>query len=74
LTTAEFVFNNKIYASTKLSLFKANCGKEPRIDFEIKKVRKYAKTEEFMKKMKKMYKKAKATLKKITEENEKIYR
>jgi len=64
LATVEFVFNNKIHTSTKLSLFKANYEKEPRIYFEIRKIRKHAKTEEFMKKMKKMYEKAKATLKK----------
>ena len=64
MATVEFVFNNKIYISTNLLLFKANYGKEPRINFEIRKIRKHAKTEEFVKKMKKIYEKIKVILKK----------
>ena len=66
LVTTEFVFNNNIYISTKLLLFKANYKKEPRIDFKIRKIRKNAKTEGFMKKMK-IHEKANAILKKSQE-------
>jgi len=37
LATAEFAFNNKIHIVTKLSLFKVNHRREPRIGFDIKK-------------------------------------
>ena len=54
----------RIYTFTKSSLFKTNYEKELRIDFEIRKIRKYAKTEEFVKKMKEIYEKMKVILKK----------
>ena len=54
----------RIYTFTKSSPFKTNYGKELRIDFEIRKIRKYAKTEEFVKKMKEIYEKMKVILKK----------
>jgi len=54
----------RIYTFTKSSLFKTNYEKELRIDFEIRKIRKYAKTEEFVKKMKEIYEKMNVILKK----------
>jgi len=51
-----------------LSLFKVNYGREPRMGFKIRKKKMHAKTEEFVKKMKKIYKEAKVMLKKSQEE------
>ena len=45
LTTAEFVFNNKIHTVMKLILFKLNYGREPRMGFKIRKKGKHAKVE-----------------------------
>jgi len=45
LTTAEFAFNNKVHTAMKLILFKVNYGREPRMEFEIRKKRKHAKSE-----------------------------
>ena len=56
---------------TFLSLFKVNYGKEPRIGFEIRKKKKYVKAEEFVKKMKEMYKEVKAVLRKSQEKMKK---
>jgi len=36
LGTAEFVYNNKAYSSTKMSPFKANYGQDPRMGFKRK--------------------------------------
>ena len=71
LTTAKFTFNNKIYTAIKLSPFKVNYEREPRIGFEIRKKEKYAKTKEFVKKMKTTHKKTKAVLKKSQKEMKK---
>jgi len=49
--------------TTKSLPFKVNYGREPIMGFEIKKKGKYAKSEEFVNKMKKMYKKVKVALK-----------
>jgi len=46
-----------------LSLFKINYGRELRMAFKIRKKGKHVKTEEFVKKMKKMYEEAKVALK-----------
>ena len=43
MATAEFVFNDKIYISTRLSQFKINYGREPRMGFDIKKKEKHIK-------------------------------
>ena len=71
LTTTEFVFNNKVCISTKSSPFKVNYGRKPRIGFVIRKRRKHAKAEEFVKEIKKMYEKVKATLRKLQKEMKK---
>jgi len=34
LETIEFAYNNKIYATIKISLFKANYSQDPRMGFE----------------------------------------
>jgi len=70
----ESVISDKVYTLTKLLLFKVNYRQELRIGFEIRKNRKHAKAEKFVKKMKKMYEKVKTTLKKIAGRNKKIHR
>jgi len=65
LAKAEFIFNNKIHIVIKSSLFKVNYGREPRIDFDIRKKGKYVKTEEFVKEMKDRHKEAKMALVKL---------
>ena len=49
LVTAKFIFNNKIYTVTKLSLFKTNYGQKLRMGFEIRK-KKYTKTKKLVRK------------------------
>ena len=48
----EFASNNKVHTVTKLSLFKVNYGREPRIDFDIRKKGKHIKAKEFVKEVK----------------------
>ena len=68
MATTEFVFNNKVHIATKSLLFKVNYGREPRIGFDIRKKRKHVKVEEFVRKMKNRYEKAKAVLIKLQKE------
>ena len=60
--------NNKIYAATKISPFKANYGQDPRIRFKGRRKRKYEVAGKFVEKMKKIQEKAKAALGKAQEE------
>ena len=62
MVITEFAFNNKVYIATKLSLFKINYRREPRIGFDIRKKEKNVKAEEFVKEMKNRHKKMKAAL------------
>ena len=68
LGIAEFVYNNKIYSSTKMLPFKANYGQDPRIEFKARKKEKYKGVEKFVTKMKEIQKEAKAVLEKVQEE------
>jgi len=68
LGIAEFVYNNKIYSSTKMLPFKANYGQDPRIEFKARKKEKYKGVEKFVTKMKEIQKEAKAVLGKVQEE------
>ena len=68
MATAEFIFNNKIYTAIKLSLFKINYEQKSRMGFKIRKKRKHAKVEEFVKEIKKMHKEVKTALKILQEE------
>jgi len=68
LGTAEFTYNNKVYSSTKTSSFKANYGKDPRMGFEVRKKKRYERTERFIIKMKEIQEEAKAVLRKAQEE------
>jgi len=54
LGIAEFTYNNKIHAATKISPFKANYGQDPRIGFEGRRKGKYETAEKFVKRMKKI--------------------
>ena len=65
---AEFVFNNKVHTATKMSPFKVNHGREPRMDFDIRKEGKNEKAEEFAREMKERHEEARAALVKAQEE------
>jgi len=68
LGTAEFIYNNKVYSSTKTSSFKANYGKDPRMGFEVRKKKRYERTERFIIKIKEIQEETKAVLRKAQEE------
>ena len=72
LGTAEFAYNNKIHMATKISLFKANYGQDPRMGFEERRKRKYEAVEKFVERMKRIQEKAKAALGKAWEEIKKF--
>ena len=62
LAIAEFSFNNKVHTVTKMSPFKANYGREPRMGFNIRKKGKNKKAEEFVREMKERHEEARAAL------------
>ena len=68
---AEFIYNNKVYSSTKTLPFKANYRQDPRMGFEVKKKRKYEGAEKFVMKIKEIQKEAKAALGKAQEKMKK---
>jgi len=72
LGTAEFVYNNKIHAATKISPFKANYGQDPRMGFEGRRKGKYKAAGKFVEKIKKIQEEAKAALEKAQEEMKKF--
>jgi len=59
---AEFVYNNKVHAGTKVLPFKANSGQDPRMGFEIRKKEKYKGAEKFAERIKNMQEEVKAAL------------
>jgi len=71
LGTAEFAYNNKMDSSTKMSLFKANYGQDPRMGFKGRKKGKYQGAEKFVEKMKEIQEKVKAALGKAQEKMKK---
>jgi len=71
LGTAEFAYNNKMHSSTKMSLFKANYGQDPRMGFKGRKKGKYQGAEKFVEKMKEIQEKVKAALGKVQEKMKK---
>jgi len=71
LGTAEFAYNNKIYAVTNILLFKANYGQDPRMGFEGRRG-KYQAAGKFIERMKKIQEEAKAALGKAQEEMKKF--
>jgi len=68
LGIAEFVYNNKTYSSTWTLPFKTNYGQNPRMGFEGRRKRKYAGTEKFVEKMKKIQEEVKVVLSKVQED------
>jgi len=68
LGTAEFAYNNKVHAGTKVSPFKANNGQDPRMGFEMRKRGKYEGAERFAERMKNVQEEAKAVLQKAQED------
>ena len=64
LRTAKFVYNNKIHLATKVSLFKANYGQDPRMGFKGRRKGKYEVVGKFVERMWKTQKEVKAALKK----------
>ena len=68
LALAEFAVNNKVHTATKISPFIANYRRELRMGGDIRKRGKVEKVIEFVERMKKIYEKAEATLKKAQED------
>ena len=68
LGMAEFVYNNKAYAGTKVLPFEANSSQNPRMGFELRKKEKFEGVEKFAKRMKEVQEKAKAVLGKVQED------
>ena len=64
LALAEFVVNNKVYSTTKVSLFMVNYNRELRIGTDIKRKRKVEKAMKFARRMKKIQEKAGVVLRK----------
>ena len=72
LGIAEFMYNNKIYTATKISLFKVNYGQDLRMGFEGRRKGKYEVVGKFVKRMKKIQEEAKAVLGKVQKEMKKF--
>ena len=72
LGIAEFAYNKKIHAATKILPFKANYGQDPRMGFERRRKGKYKAAGKFVERIKKIQKKAKAALRKAQEEMKKF--
>ena len=72
LGTAEFAYNNKVHAATKILPFKVNYGQDPRMGFEGRRKGKYEAAGKFVEKMKKIQKEVKAVLGKAQEEMRKF--
>ena len=72
LGIAEFMYNNKIYTATKISLFKVNYGQDLRMGFEGRRKGKYKVVGKFVERIKKIQEEAKAALGKAQEEMKKF--
>ena len=71
LGIAEFAYNNKVHSSTKTLLFKVNYGQNSKIEFKVRKKRKYKEARKFVTKMKKIQEEVKAALGKAQKEMKK---
>jgi len=58
LGTAELTYNNKVNTSTKVSPFRANSGRDPRMGFELRKKGKNEGAKAFAKRMKEVQEEA----------------
>ena len=68
LVSVEFTVNNKVYLATKTSLLIANYSKELRMGVDVGRKGKMEKVVEFVERMKRVQKEARAVLKKMQEE------
>ena len=68
LALAEFVVNDEVHITTKMSSFMANYGRELRMGGDIRKKGKVEKAMEFVKRMKKVHEEAGVALKKAQED------
>jgi len=59
---AEFAYNNKAHSGTKVLLFEANSGQNPRMGFELRRKGKFKGAEMLAKRMKEVQEEAKAVL------------
>ena len=71
LGIAEFAYNNKVHSSTKTLLFKVNYGQNSKIEFKVRKKRKYKGARKFVTKIKKIQEEVKAALGKAQKEMKK---
>ena len=71
LGTAEFAYNNKVNTLTKVSPFRANSRRDPRMGFELRKKGKNEGAEAFAKRMKEVQEEAQAALKRSQEKTKK---
>ena len=68
LGMAEFAYNNKVHAGTKVLPFKANSGQDPRMGFKMRKKGKHEGAEKFAERIKNVQEEAKTALQKAQEE------
>ena len=68
LASVEFVVNNKVHSTTKVSPFMANYGRELRMGGDIRKKGKVEKATEFVERLKRVQEEAGVALKKVQEE------
>ena len=68
LATAEFTFNNKVHTATKMSPFKVNYRREPRMGFDIRRKGKNEKAEKFVREMKERHEEVRVALVRSQEE------
>ena len=68
LVSAEFVVNNRVHSATKISLFMTNYSRKLRIEVDIRGKEKVKKVIEFIERIKRVQKKAGATLRKMQKE------
>ena len=68
LATVEFIYNNKVQTSIKVSLFRANNGWDPYIGFELRKKEIFERAEKFTTRIKEVHEEAEAALKKNQKE------
>ena len=71
LGTAEFTYNNKVQTSTKVSPFKVNAGRDPRMGFELRKKGKFEEANKFVERIQEIQGEAKAALSKAQEDMKK---